>query len=127
MFQLGYVYWGSWIKHIREWWAEAKSRPNIFPVFYEESKKNPHLAIQNLAKFLEVELSEEDVNLIAESTSFAKMKKGNTGHFMFPLTRKGEVGDWKNHFSLEESQLFDQLVKENIEDEELLSRLMYEP
>ena len=50
MFELGYVHWGSWMRHVRDWWVDAKTRPNSLPVFYEETKENPHQAVQNLAK-----------------------------------------------------------------------------
>jgi hypothetical protein len=128
MFRAGYVHWGSWARHVSDWWTSARGRPNVFPVFYEETKRNPHQAVRDLAQFLGVDVSADDVDGIVETSSFKNVKERarKKSYHSYMSRRKGEVGDWKNHFSQRERSLYDAWVTEQIQDEELRNRLQYE-
>ena len=77
-------------------------------------------AIEKIAKFIGKELSQETIQCIAEQTTFTAMKKeGNANynwkpHFKGEFLRKGQVGDWRNFFSKEQSDRFDALYAEKI-------------
>ena len=49
-----------------------------------------------------------------------QIRDGQSGSFI----RKGVVGDWRNYFDQELSDEFDNWVKEELEDEELINLLI---
>ena len=73
--------------------------------------------MRKIANFLNKPLSEDVIRRIAEQCSFNGMKK-NASSFSIPtkndkaapLLRKGQVGDWKNHFTPELNQRFEKEV-----------------
>ena len=129
MFMRGYVHWGNWTRHLNAWWEIVKTQDNILPVFYEHTKANPHKTVRKLAQFLGKEISDKEVECIVQETSFAKMKARPTSNFEHipalsgPFIRKGEVGDWKNHFNDEQSANFDAWISSEIKNEELRNHL----
>lgn len=66
--------------------------PQIFITSYKKLKTNPSLEITKIAYFLGIHITKEKINKIMKDVDFKKLKKKNA-HF-----RKGEEGDWKNHF-----------------------------
>ena len=84
---------------------------------FEDMKKKPCHAIQQIAKFIEVNLSDDIVDKIADLTCFEKMKDDKTANMSWTrvfrkdgkptFMRKGIVGDWKNHLSDEQSAEMD--------------------
>ena len=84
-------------------------------------KKDPFDWIKKISEFCGKVLSDETLQKITEATSFKKMQDNpavnHAATKMFDqkvskFMRKGEVGDWKNHFSEEQSQYIDQRMKE---------------
>ena len=73
--------------------------------------------MRKIANFLNKPLSEDVIRRIAEQCSFNGMKK-NASSFSIPtkndkaapLLRKGQVGDWKNHFTPELNERFEKEV-----------------
>ena len=70
--------------------------------------------IKQIAEYLGVSASEEQIDIVEKHVSFGSMKKqyierGNT-FFM----RKGEVGDWRNHFTPEEAEFVDKMAEEKL-------------
>ena len=126
MFISGHVLYGDYFTHILSWWAHRDS-PNILFLKYEDMKKDLPQAVSQIAAFLEVDLSPDAVKKIADLTTFEHMKSDNTVNMswvnMFidekgkpAFYRKGEVGDWKNHFSAEQSTELDRKIKEKLKD-----------
>lgn len=89
-------------------------------VCYEDMKVDPESVIRKIANFLSIDLSEDDVDRIAEETSFAAMAKNKTTNYdhwdVYGLRnpkeskfmRKGQVGDYKNHFDSKLNEDFDE-------------------
>lgn len=77
-----------------------------------------------MAKFLGKDLSEKQVQDIVDFTSMKTMKKTSVedrkgGFFKlddenFAFVRKGEIGDWKNHFKVSENERFDAFMAEKM-------------
>ena len=78
------------------------------------------LYLHQVAKFLDVNLTDAQVSQIVKMTSFEQMKtnpKANLSQVKIfktdisPFFRKGEVGDWRNYFSEEQNRIFEDIYK----------------
>ena len=70
-------------------------------------------SIRAIAEFVNKPLSEEVIQRVANQCSFEGMAKNPASFQVFPnvdaisFLRKGEVGDWKNHFTAELNEKFE--------------------
>nr|XP_032804094.1 sulfotransferase 1C1-like [Petromyzon marinus] len=117
-FVAGSVPWGSWYDHVTGWW-NARENHRILYFFYEDMKENPLREVSRVADFIERPLSERQLQEVVRLSSFSVMKNNpmsNYSHLppalmdqtVSPFMRKGEVGDWKNHFSASQLEEFEQ-------------------
>lgn len=116
-FMKGELAWGSWYDHVRRFWDE-KENHRILYMFYEDMKEDLAREIRRVKDFLELDLSEDIVQKIAHQTSFKVMKDNPMANYdtvpekIFDkkksiFMRKGEVGDWKNYFTVAQREEFD--------------------
>lgn len=116
-FMDGKLAWGSWYDHVCRYWEERAHHPILY-IFYEDMKEDPAREIRRVMEFLEVELQPEALARIVRHTSFQAMKENPMANYstlpsaifdqsISPFMRKGEVGDWKNHFTVAQSEAFD--------------------
>ena len=86
-------------------------------------KENTKEHVIQIAKFVRYELSDKAVDLVVEKSSVkAASKKFESRFKEIPMwkqdgafIRKGEVGDWVNYFSEEQSEYVDEQCKEYLE------------
>ncbi|KAM9816825.1 sulfotransferase 1C2 [Neosynchiropus ocellatus] len=125
-FMRGDLGWGSWYDHVKGYWEEREKK-NILYLFYEDMKENPHREVKRIMRYLDLSLSDEVINRIVELTSFKKMKENPMANYscipenvfdqsISPFMRKGEVGDWNNHFTPEQSKMFDEDYEKQMKD-----------
>ncbi|XP_078614179.1 sulfotransferase 2A1-like [Branchiostoma floridae x Branchiostoma japonicum] len=103
---------GDYFDHVLGWW-QMKDDPRFLFVKYEDMKKDFRSSVKTIAAFLEKELTDEHLALILNSCSLESMRKTLEESGKISV-RKGMVGDWKNHFSAEESARFDQKYRERM-------------
>ena len=87
---------------------------------YEDMKENPKAAVETVAKFMGHDLMPSVVDSICEQTTFDSMKANDNSNYTWEkrhkrqsdgytdFLRKGVVGDWRNHFSEEQSARLDE-------------------
>lgn len=108
---------GNWFKHTTSW-LKNRHRENIFFVKYEAMQENPNFVIEQIAKFLHVDVTPQKIDEIVAHCSFTSMKKKShlfddknkdVNHEAF--TRKGIVGDWVNYLTEEQKYSFDREIE----------------
>ncbi|XP_036236641.1 sulfotransferase 6B1-like [Molothrus ater] len=120
--------WGCYLEYLSEWNKYA-DKENIMTITYEEVKENPALSVKNIATFFGIPLTEEQLQLVVERSSFQSMKKNSDkthGSFGNILFRKGGVSDWKNHFTEDQSKKMDKAFEEHIAGTKLGKKLKYD-
>ncbi|KAL7645810.1 UNVERIFIED_CONTAM: hypothetical protein RMT77_002707 [Armadillidium vulgare] len=122
--------YGPFWTHLKEAWNK-RNHPNIHYCFYEDMKANPKEEIIRIHKFLDLDLTESQINDIVHYTSFQEMSKrenkkviGSDTDVMNPkilnkdggFFRKGVTGDYKTKLSEEDIQKIIEWTKENTRD-----------
>ena len=102
---------GDWFDFVKGWWPH-RDNPNVCFFMYETMKQDLAPEVQRLAEFMGKLLDGDVIADICQQVSLESMK--NNPHLngskitkvidpkISPLIRKGEVGDWKSHFSAEQ-------------------------
>ncbi|XP_054913757.1 sulfotransferase 1C2 [Poeciliopsis prolifica] len=125
-FMRGELSWGSWYDHVKGYWVEREEK-NILYLFYEDIKENPRREVERIMRYLDLSVSDDVIDRIVELTSFKNMKENPMANYscipslvfdqsISPFMRKGEVGDWKNHFTPEQSKMFDEDYEKQMKD-----------
>ncbi len=107
---------GDYFEHVISFWSQ-RFDDNFTFLVYEHMKNNTRDAVLKIGEFLGQEFvvklkasNEMLLNKILEISTVEKMK-GSLGPIYKFALRKGIVGDWKNHFTKEESDLVDEKVR----------------
>ncbi|CAH1793190.1 unnamed protein product [Owenia fusiformis] len=128
MFISGYVVFGDWFSHVITWYETAKKDSTILFIKYEDMKRNSLEEISKIAKFLGKDISTEMLETLYDHTKFESMKKNPMVTFaknpsidssISPFLRKGEIGDWKNYFTVAQNERFMDIYNEKMKDTDL--------
>ncbi|XP_046559930.1 sulfotransferase 1A3-like [Haliotis rubra] len=114
--------YGRYDDYLLSWKADVSRFPDLpfLCFFYEDMKVHPLKCVKELRAFLGLNITDAFCEAVVEACSFDKLKmkertgmkdgavvsiwkEGSGGTFY----RKGEVGDWKNWFTVAESENFD--------------------
>ena len=114
---------GSWFDHVLEWWKH-KDAENILFLKYEDMKKDLRGTVESIAEFIGYDLSQDVISSIVKDSTFENMQKNPTANYSWwddrrtpefvPFLRKGTVGDWRNHFTPQQSEEFDGLYSKRM-------------
>ncbi|XP_025090133.1 sulfotransferase 1C3-like [Pomacea canaliculata] len=135
MMDMGY-YYGDWFDYVLDWEAKlsADKELNFIISSFEDLKLDPVGQIEKLDKFLGLNRGRELCERIAEACKFTNMKavkdaqmpsemKGKIWKENAPgFYRKGEVGDWKNWFTVAQNEAFDALYEKRMAGSQLTFR-----
>ncbi|XP_004648462.2 3-beta-hydroxysteroid sulfotransferase [Octodon degus] len=123
LFLKGSVAYGSWFEHIRGW-LSMREKKDFLLLSYEELKENTRSTVEKICEFLEKKLKPEEIDLVLKYSSFKYMKENQLSsnkqmidHFKnknLTFTRKGVTGDWKNHFTVAQAEVFDKIYRERM-------------
>ncbi|CAH1800868.1 unnamed protein product [Owenia fusiformis] len=103
---------GKWVDNVISWWKNGKNNPNILFIRYEQMKKDFVGSAKRLAAFLGKSYDDDYYNRLQYSCSFDSMRKLSGLHFgAFDPVRKGEIGDWKNYFTVAQSEQYEALYQ----------------
>lgn len=123
----GDLLYGPYDLHLKEAW-ERRHHPNLHIMFYEDMKADPKKAFGDLDAFLGTNLTEKQLENIANYTSFGEMKSRSEKQFSGAMSRsfnvdiiekdggffrKGQSGDWKNKFTPELDAKVNKWIRDN--------------
>ena len=129
-------FYSPFIHHVLEYW-KWRHLENVCFITYEEMKTDLASVIRKVGSFLEHPVPEDKIPSLVEHLSFDKMKENkavNKDEFVqasrnifeyknkaekVVFMRKGEVGDWKNHFTPELEKKFEEWENKWLKDSDL--------
>lgn len=112
----GHPLWPFW-SHVRSWW-EIRHLPNVLLMHFDDLKRDLRGSVHRIAGFLDLESTEDGLDLVAERSSFAYMKKhaaallpeyergfaGGAGTFI----NRGEGGRWHSALTPNDISAYEQ-------------------
>ena len=114
----GYPFWSN-LHHIRTWW-DFRHLPNILFVHYNDLLRDLKGEIRRVARYLEIDVSEDLLADIARAVSFDTMKRQagrlvpdheatfNSGAKVF--VNKGTIGRWRAVLNEEDLKLYEDAI-----------------
>ncbi|XP_070549946.1 amine sulfotransferase-like [Ptychodera flava] len=129
-FAKGKVWFGPWLEHVSSWQRYGR-QDNVLHLHYEDMKLDLKSQILRVAEFLERPLSEERLDMVVQRSSVASMRSRGVDSRLKAIMdegswdssgayiRKGQSGNWKNHFTVTQSEWFDEYLKMEIEKKSL--------
>lgn len=128
-FLSGDIDFGDYFDNLLSWY-DHRDDDNLLFLTYEEMKADPARAIIDIADFLGAPWSRSvreaaTLDAIVEHSSFDRMKKdqlrwaSRRPDGMPAFVRKGEVGDWRRHFSEDQTRRLAERFAERTRDTDL--------
>nr|XP_016851556.1 PREDICTED: sulfotransferase family cytosolic 2B member 1 isoform X1 [Anolis carolinensis] len=126
VFLKGDVPFGSWFDHVKGW-MNLKDKENIFFITYEELQEDLRGSVARICQFLGKDLDDAAIDSVVANASFEAMKSNKMSNFSLSprflmnqkksaFLRKGISGDWKNHLTPVQSECFDRIYQERLQD-----------
>ncbi|XP_069108109.1 sulfotransferase 1A1-like [Argopecten irradians] len=119
---------GTWFEYIQAWDRVKRDHKgnNIIHLIYEDMKQDLGSNVRDLAVFLGASCEQDFLDKVTENCTFKSMSTDSanltpseqwmnvTNNKILPIYRKGEVGDWKNYFTVAQNEHFDKVYKEKM-------------
>ncbi|XP_072265379.1 sulfotransferase 6B1-like [Pyxicephalus adspersus] len=123
----GNVCYGSYFDYVAEW-DKHIDEENVMVVTFEDMKTDFPTQLKKISEFMRLPLTNEQLCTVESRTSFTSMKEksedthGKLGDAFF---RKGQIGDWKNIFTEEQSKEVDEKFQQHLAGTKLGNLLNY--
>ena len=113
----------NWFDWNLGWW-NFQDFPNVIYFTYEDMIADRKREILRLVDFLKVSVSDDVIADVCNQSSFEAMRdrfakdegvKALIDPEISPLIRKGQIGDWKNHFNETDNKYIDDLLRERLD------------
>ena len=122
LFMNGELTFGSYFDHVLPWWEASKTDPNILFLKYEDMKQHHAERVAQIASFLDLQAEPQLINRVVALSSFQSMSTGQSTNFEWipqragvpSHFRKGDIGDWRNHFTEEQNRRLDAVFMEKV-------------
>lgn len=124
MFMRGEVDYGSYPEYLKEWQTFIRKNPDypVHVLYYEDLKKDCLGEMVKVCAFLGLEVEKDLLRQIVDNCQIDKLRqgkienmseelKGSLGKVLknnFTVYRKGQIGDWKNWFTVAQNEAFEQ-------------------
>ncbi|XP_063773963.1 sulfotransferase 6B1-like [Pseudophryne corroboree] len=108
-FITGNIIYGSYFDHALGWEKHMDDR-NVLVLTFEDMKMDLAAELRKISDFCSLSLTDEQIEKVQNKSTFKSMKEkssdthGKLGNTLF---RKGEIGDWKSLFTVEQSKEVD--------------------
>ena len=119
-FKDGILPYGSYWYHLRTAY-NARNNPNLKFLWFEDMKRDQKKVTRELARFLNVPVTEEQLEALEQHVKFENMKKRAAANpcGKEEFFRKGIIGDWKSLFSCEQEREIDRWTRDNVKGTQL--------
>ncbi|KAI4178553.1 MAG: hypothetical protein LQ346_007408 [Caloplaca aetnensis] len=122
MFCRGEVQRGDWFEHVLGWWRASREqggKGNILFLTFEDLKRDTAGQIRRIAEFLRVDVTQEKLDEVVRKIGFGEMQKTAFSGLkdvkeFNEFFRKGEIGSWKDQFTVRQAEEFDRLSVERM-------------
>ncbi|XP_060570395.1 amine sulfotransferase-like [Ruditapes philippinarum] len=127
LFLRGDLAYDRYLRYLKDWEDVLKAnKHNMLVLYFEELKKDTLTGVRKLAEFLGVHHSDELLQEISDKCQFQHMKERYSKSMLGPslykpevkygFMRKGQVGNWKDWFTVAQSEEVDRMVSEEMKD-----------
>jgi hypothetical protein len=115
---------GDWAVHTASWWA-VRDKPNVLVMTFDELKQNTASIIQQVSDFMDVQLTQKQLDVIVKKSSFPWMKSHEFNFRPFPLQNKsnkneplmmrsGQSGKTAELLTADQQAAIDQLFRDKL-------------
>ena len=113
---------GDYFHHVQGAWSR-RYHPNLKFLWFEDMKRDLVPVIKDLCNFYQLPLTAEKIKELERIMVVDKFRENyaasetteETATLKKNFIRKGQIGDWKNHFTAEMSTVWDAWIQQNIE------------
>ena len=125
---------GDWFTYELDCEEKLNHIDHSIVLYYEDLKEDMLPQLKRLATFLGREYDDWFLEKIAEKTNLDYVKKhknlGMHDVLVKPgtsLYRKGVIGDWRNHFNVEQARRFDAIIESRMKGCPIMHNIRYDP
>ncbi|XP_006818743.1 sulfotransferase 1A2-like [Saccoglossus kowalevskii] len=116
-----------WVNHVAGW-REHSEDENVLCVTYEDMVKDTKTTVRAITEFLGRPLPDSQLENAISNTSIDNLRNNPTSaskidmdetfmpNYVAGYFRKGKVGDWKNHFTVAENEMFEDVIVKKLKE-----------
>ena len=95
---------GAYWDYNKEWWPYRED-PNVLLLHYTDARKDLKGTVRKVSKFLDVDLTEDELDTVTQRCSFEHMKKLDRFLYTMPLNKDAGVWDSDKDYIMESGSM----------------------